>query len=43
MKYFLVNIHDIVLLSNILTLEKRVVCRNLILQRLKELEEEKGG
>jgi hypothetical protein len=44
MKYFLVNINDKTLLSNILMLEKRIVCRNLILQRIKEIEdEEKGG
>lgn len=42
MKTFLSNCNDKTLLSNILTLEKRIICRNLILQRLQEIEEEEG-
>lgn len=42
-KNFLVNTGDMSLLQSILTLEKRIICRNLILQRIKELNEIEGG
>lgn len=40
MKFFLVKTTNKRFLENLLLLEKRVICRNLIVQRIQELEEE---